>query len=275
MQVRRQHTRWLAQPADRTGAFAFTLIELLVVIAIIAILASLLLPALSSAKGKALRTACMNNLRQVSLFMQLYTDDNHDVFPMVTQVPNDLVNRLTNWWGTQIVGYAPNQSMSLFHCPAIKGQRLDNGLKWDWAFNFDLVGYGYNAWFLGQCFGPQSVTVAGINFTTAPWFKGNKIRNQSDCLLIGDTMPKGNNSRASASCWWPTACMDPRNSVSRAYEGLETFRHRNTGAVVFTDGHAEVRKDAQINPVSDPAQGGPKGLINSRYWDPLQRAGQQ
>jgi prepilin-type N-terminal cleavage/methylation domain-containing protein len=74
------------------NGLGFTLIELLVVIAIIAILASLLLPALSQGKAKSQGIGCVNNVKQIELAWQMYADDNSGVMP-----PNILMDQSGKW----------------------------------------------------------------------------------------------------------------------------------------------------------------------------------
>ena len=245
------------------------------VIAIIAILAALLLPALSAAKAKAHRIGCLNNLKQINLMFQMYTDDNQEIFPAHRNQGLDsmaMEPALTNWWGTTLIQGNVGKENS-FRCPALKNRRHDYGVEWEWSFDCHNAGYGYNGFFLGRWPHPDAnFTVGSVAYSIPHRFKRTQIRSPSDCLLLGDSMPTSSGLWAS-SLWWQNACMNPDRTVTHGYEGIEHRRHNGVGVVVFSDGHGESRKDANINPPIDPTTGLAEGLINSRYWDPLKRAG--
>jgi prepilin-type N-terminal cleavage/methylation domain-containing protein/prepilin-type processing-associated H-X9-DG protein len=278
--------RCAIDPVSHRLAAGFTLIELLVVIAIIAILAAMILPALARAKAKAERIGCINNLKQVGVYFQLYTDANSETFPphrnsLIPYNVSDSAAYPNDWWGATIVdksgvkGYTNNA----FHCQALKGKINTYGLIWQWSFDVNYAGYGYNGWFHGfhPYNGVDTVTASAGStvyvFTSNIRFKRTQVVRPSESMVSGDKNPLPGISMWGSSLWFPNAWMNPNAGISgSANEGIDPIRHLGSvGNVLFNDGHAESRKDKNINPQADVRAGSLASVKNSRYWDPLQR----
>jgi type II secretory pathway pseudopilin PulG len=255
---------WMLPRYKRKYESGFTLVGLGCSITVTFLLLLLVSPSLRNRAAKSREILCMANQRQIARAMHLYVDDNRDIFPAHRETHEDSPLPV-KWWGTSTLGYVGGNT-NLYRCPLLSGERVGTRRMSDWAFNAHEVRYGYNAFFLGIApYDTMSITVAGVKFTGAPWFKRSNIVRPSDNLLLGDRDASNATPQPmwTSTLWWPVAGSD-----GMFKEGVAP-RHRKRGVVVFNDGHAEVRSSARINPPLDPSQGHPRALINSEYWDPV------
>ncbi len=183
----------------KTGPPGFTLVELLVVMAIVAVLAGLLLPAISAARRRAQRAACVSNLRQLSQALQLYANDFNGYFPQSFSVG------AKGNWETVLDKLRPYVGVpeEMFLCPADAGGAVD----------FSFLGLPRTSYSVNEALMPAA----------APLRSGGFVR-ASDAARTGVTV-------AFYDAQTVTGPAGP--------DVTPDYRHDGRCAVAYLDGHVE------------------------------------